>query len=277
MSAARAAATWLLGAALAGGALASGLLLTRRAVPEAVGADSPALSALFVALGGARGVLSEILWWRIGDLQRQGRFAELVPLTDLLVTLDPASPDAWAYNAWNLAYNVSAAHYEPAERWRWVRRGLALLERGLRADPASEVILRQIGWIWEDKIGGPNDDAAPYYRRQAGTLPPPEGAEAFAGRLGGGADWGDPRVRALFWYDRARHPRDVLRATLTLLRGAPPQTLRARQAYLLAAARAAWPELAPSQAAQLRAFVQGLAEASPGDPALRAFLQETAP
>ena len=271
------AAAWLLGAALAGGALAAGLLCTRRAVPPTVGADSPALSALLVALGGARGVIAEILWWRIGDLQRQGRFAELVPLTDLLVTLDPSSPDAWAYNAWNLAYNVSVAHSDPAERWRWVRRGLDLLARGLRADPTSEVILRQMGWVWEDKIGGANDAAAPYYRTQARALPPPEDAGAFAARLGGGVDWGDPRIRALYWYDRAHHPRDTLRATVALLRAEAPERLPARLPYFLSAARAAWPELAPSQTEQIRAFVQGLAEGRPGDAALRAFLQETAP
>ena len=62
-----------------------------------------------------------------------------------------------------------------------------------------------------------------------------------------------------------------------LLRAEAPERLPARLPYFLSAARAAWPELAPSQTEQIRAFVQGLAEGRPGDAALRAFLQETAP
>lgn len=271
----RGAAVWLLGAALLAGTLGAGACLTRRAIPPTVGADSPALATLLVALGGARGILSEILWWRIADLQRQSRYAELIPLTDLLVTLDPASPDAWAYNAWNLAYNVSAAHQDPAERWRWVTRGLALLDRGLRVAPTSQTLLRQIGWIWEDKIGSDNDAAAPHYRAQVPALPPPEGAEAFAKRLGH-AEWGRPIVRAVYWYDRARYPRDTLRATLILLRQDPAHAADYLP-YLLGVARAAWPDLAPAQAAQVRAIVAEAAAAFPGNPAPKAFLKETAP
>jgi hypothetical protein len=73
-------------------------LMTRQAVLPTVGTDSPLLSAVFVTMGGARGILSEVLWWRISELQRQDRYAEVMPLTDLLVTLDPASPDTWVYN-----------------------------------------------------------------------------------------------------------------------------------------------------------------------------------
>lgn len=264
-----------IGAALAAATLAAGLLLTRRAVPPTVGADSPALSAALVALGGSRGILAEILWWRIGDLQRQSRYAELVPLTDLLVTLDPSSADAWAYNAWNLAYNVSAAHQDPAERWRWVRKGLDLLTRGLGFAPADPTLLRQIGWFWEDKIGGDNDTAAPHYRAHVRDIPPPEGAEAFAARLGGVADWDDPRLRALFWYDRSGNPFDTLRATVALLSRDPAPAPRV--GYFLAAARRAWPSLSHQQAAQIRAFAQTLAARLPAHAGLRDFLKEIAP
>ena len=118
--------------------IGANVCFTRRAVLPTVGTDSPMLSAVLVAMGGSRGVVSEVLWWRIADLQRQNRYAELVPLTDLLVTLDPASADTWVYNAWNLTYNISAAHNDDAEKWRWVKRGIELLERGLRAAPQAE-------------------------------------------------------------------------------------------------------------------------------------------
>lgn len=264
---------WAVGAALLGALSLSGMA-TRRAVPPTSGADTPALSALLVALGGSRGVLAEILWWRIGDLQRQNRYAELVPLTDLLVTLEPSSPDVWAYNAWNLAYNISVMHQDPAERWRWVRRGIALLARGLRHAPTSQTLLRQMGWLFEDKLGGDLDTAAPYYRAHLGELGVPGDAGAFAARVGFRPDWSLPRTHALYWYLRSGHGPDTLRAATALLRQTGDPALIP---FFAATARAVAPDLAPRQAEQQRAFARELLSAFPGDPDLEAFLKETLP
>lgn len=266
-------ARWIVGVALLGALALSGLA-TRRAVPPTAGADSPALSALLVALGGSRGVLAEVLWWRIGDLQRQNRYAELVPLTDLLVTLEPSSPDVWAYNAWNLAYNISVMHQDPAERWRWVRRGVELLARALRHAPTSRTLLRQMGWFYEDKLGGDNDAAAAHYRAHLGELGVPEDAEAFAARVGFRPDWSLPRTHALYWYLRSGHALDTLRAATALLRQTGDPALIP---FFVTAARAALPDLAPAQARQQRDFARGLLRAFPGNPHLEAFLKEPLP
>ena len=230
--------------------------LTQQSAPAAIGVASPALSVLMVALGGSRGILAEILWWRLADLQQQSRFAEMVPLTELLVTLEPSSADAWAYNAWNLAYNISAAHRDAAEKWRWVKRGVALVARGLEAMPRSVVLLRQMGWLWEDKIGGSLDDAAAFYRAHLAELPPPPPEEAarFAQSLHLAApDWKQARLRALYWYWRAGHDPDQLRVLSALVRERP-----AGDQYLpcfLDALTRAWPELAPPQRQQVRHFL----------------------
>ena len=57
------AAALVVGMVLAGVLVASNLLFTRRAALPTVGADTPMLSTLLVALGGSRGILSEVLWW----------------------------------------------------------------------------------------------------------------------------------------------------------------------------------------------------------------------
>lgn len=264
---------WAVGVALLGALALSGLA-TRRAVPPAAGTDSPALSTLLVALGGSRGILAEVLWWRIGDLQRQNRYAELVPLTDLLVTLEPSSPDVWAYNAWNLAYNISVMHQDPAERWRWVRRGVGLLARALRHAPTSQTLLRQMGWFYEDKLGGDNDMAAAYYRAHLGELGVPRDAEAFAARVGIRPDWSLPRTHALYWYLRSGHGLDTLRATTALLRQTGDPALIP---FFVSVARAALPDLAPAQARQQHDFARGLLRAFPNNSHLEAFLKEPLP
>lgn len=253
---------------------AANVWCTQRAVPPTTGTDSPTLSAVVVALGGCRGMISEVLWWRISDLQRQNRYAELVPLTDLLVTLDPASADTWVYNAWNLAYNISAAHQDPAERWRWVKRGVALLERGLRATPRATPILRQLGWICEDKLAGTSDAAASYYRAHLSELPMPEEAAAFATQVGVMPDWDDPLVRAVYWYSRAENPRDQLRVLMRLVgtRGAIDWL-----PFLLHSARLAWSDLAPRQQAQVTTFLRQLQSMAPQTQEIDSFLEEVTP
>lgn len=248
---------WLL-TLLLGGGLAASFCVTRRAVPPTVGASSPALAAVMVALGGSRGILAEILWWRLADLQQQNRYAEMLPLTELLVTLEPTSADAWAYNAWNLAYNLSAAHRDAAEKWRWVKRGVTLLKRGLGVMPRSVVLLRQMGWLWEDKLGGTNDEAVGFYRAHLAELPPPDAAEtaAFAQRIHlAEVDWMNPRLRALYWYCRADHEADQLRVLTALLREPGGRRLLP---YFREVLDRAWPDLAPIQQEQVTHFLATL-------------------
>ncbi len=248
--------------------------MTRRAAPPAIGVASPALSMLSVALGSCRGILAEILWLRIGELQRQCRYAEIVPLTEILVTLEPSSEEGWAFNAWNLAYNVSAAHREPSERWRWVCRGVGLLQRALAINPRSVLLMRQMGWFFENKIGGDLDAASPYYRAHLSELGVPEGAEELVRKLGAEPTWSEPMVHAVYWYWKANQPYDLLRALSSLLRQADPQPWIP---LFLETARSALSEMSTQQVGHLLRLVQALSATFPDNPALRHFLKEIAP
>jgi len=245
-----------------GGVLLLGSLfsfqLTRRAAPPAVGIESPALSMLSVALGSCRGVLAEILWLRIGDLQRQCRYAEIVPLTEILVTLEP----------------VSSAHQEASERWRWVCRGVGLLKRGLAVNPRSALLMRQMGWLFENKIGGDLDSAGSYYRAHLAELGVPEGGEELARKLGAEPAWHEPMVHAVYWYWKAGQPYDLLRALATLLRHADPQPWIP---LFLETARTALPEMSTQQLGHVRRLVSALSATFPDNADLRLFLKETAP
>jgi hypothetical protein len=126
----------------------------------------PALAFVVVGLGAFRGLAAEALWLRADRLQWEGRYFELVQLSSWITSLDPYAAEAWVYNAWNLAYNISAMMLRPEDRVRWVWHGLRLLrDDALAWNPGDAQLCRELAWLYLNKIGGNLDEAAPAYRR----------------------------------------------------------------------------------------------------------------
>ena len=189
---------------------AAGQLALRRARPE--GAPALAEGAL-AALGGLRSIAAEVVWFRADRLQEEGRFVELAQLASVLAHLEPHTPEVWSYAAWNLAYNVSVMMPDAESRWRWVESALFLLrDEGLRLNPRSRELLRELAWLFQLKIGGDLDSAAPVYRRtwrdkvddvrrrgawRELAMDPSE--MAAVERETGFDDWGDPMLSAIYW------------------------------------------------------------------------------
>jgi hypothetical protein len=126
---------------------------------------SVAFSTLF--LGGFRGLIADGLWIRASILQEQGRYFELVQLADWITALEPEFPQVWAFQAWNMAYNVSVLMPDDQDRWRWVRNGMELLrDRALPATGQSPEINIEIGLLFQHKIGGDGDEQADYFKQR---------------------------------------------------------------------------------------------------------------
>jgi hypothetical protein len=143
--------------------------IRRERMPEAYAGYSaetpPALNFVMAGLGGFRGIVSEILWLRVSRLQDEGRFIELVQLAEWITMLDPRAAEAWTYNAWNLAYNVSVMMIRPEDRLRWVKNGIAILrDDGLRYNPENAKLLRELAWLYQNKIGMDLDAAHLTYK-----------------------------------------------------------------------------------------------------------------
>jgi hypothetical protein len=141
----------------------------RGAAPSATApADAPPLVAFTtVALGGFRGLLADALWLRAAHLQDEGRFFELLQLSDWIAKLQPRCSEVWAFHAWNMAYNLSAAMDDPNDRWRWVQNAIRLLrDEGIALNPTDPDLYFELGWLFQNKIGHPMDPAHLYYRRQ---------------------------------------------------------------------------------------------------------------
>lgn len=143
--------------------------LTRAAVLQNA---PPALAFTTVALGGFRGLISNFLWIRAQQLQEDDKFFEAAQLADWITKLEPTYTQVWLFQAWNMAYNISVKFKENkpgvyTDRWHWLERGIELLrDDGLRYNPNSILIYRELGWFFQHKMGQNLDDANIYYKSE---------------------------------------------------------------------------------------------------------------
>src|SRR5271163_509329 len=127
----------------------------------------PLLAFTTVALGGFRGLISNFLWIRANDLQQDDKFFEAAQLANWITDLEPHYSQVWAYEGWNMAWNISVKFTDPNDRWRWVTNGMVLLrDRGLQYNPDNVIIYQQLAWIFQNKMGEYLDDANNYYKEQ---------------------------------------------------------------------------------------------------------------
>jgi hypothetical protein len=123
------------------------------------------LNVVMVGLGGFRGLVSEVLWFRVSRLQMEGRYLELVQLANWITMLDPKASEGWTFNAWNLAYNISVMMTRPEDRLRWVLNGVSLLrDQALRFNPRDARLYRELAWMYQHKIGENLDAAHATYK-----------------------------------------------------------------------------------------------------------------
>ena len=192
------------------GLFAGGQLVLR----SARSASAPEFSSgVLAAMGGVRAIAAEVIWFRADRLQEEGRYVELAQLAETLAFLEPHTPEVWSYAAWNLAYNISVMMPTAADRWRWVMSAIRLLrDSGLRLNPGSPELCRELAWLFELKIGTDLDAAAGHYRaewkrivedvrrRQAwGELGMDPVVMARIERATGFDDWTDPQLTAIYW------------------------------------------------------------------------------
>jgi len=129
----------------------------------------PTLAFATVATGAFRGLVVDVLWMRADKLKEQGQFFDAKQLAEWITTLQPRFPSVWEFQAWNMAYNISVAipPTQPDQRWLWVRNGYELLrDKGIRWNPKSLELYRELARIFQHKIGGVTDDVHKYYKLQ---------------------------------------------------------------------------------------------------------------
>ena len=221
-------AAWAAAAALLLAASAAGQFALRARRPP----SAPALAeGALAALGGLRSIAAEVVWFRADRLQDEGRYVELAQLASALALMGPHTPEVWSYAAWNLAYNVSVMMATHEDRWRWVEAAIRLLrDEGLRLNPRSAELHRELAWLFELKLGASIDDAAPLYREKWRAIVEDVRARGAWGELGmdpramqaieratGFDDWTDPLLSAIYWGARGGC-RDIVEQSSILYR-----------------------------------------------------------
>jgi hypothetical protein len=130
--------------------------------------DAPPVLALTTqALGGFRGLISNFLWMRADTLQMNDQYFEAAQLANWITDLEPHYSQVWAYEGWNMAWNISVKFKDFNDRWRWITNGMVLLrDRGLQYNPDNTILYQQLAWIYQNKMGEYLDDANNYYKQQ---------------------------------------------------------------------------------------------------------------
>ncbi len=127
----------------------------------------PIVAFTTVALGSFRGLVADFLWLRSAKMQEEGNYFEMVQLASWIVKLQPRFTGATAYLAWNMAYNISVTFNSFEDRWRWVQRGIELIrDEALVYNPGDPELFKELGWIYQHKLGQEMDDANRYYKLQ---------------------------------------------------------------------------------------------------------------
>ncbi|MBT5610785.1 MAG: hypothetical protein HN742_05200 [Lentisphaerae bacterium] len=127
----------------------------------------PIVAFTTVALGGFRGLVADWLWLRSTRMQERGNYFELVQLASWIVKLQPRFTGAHAFLAWNMSYNISVTFSSFEDRWRWVRRGIELIrDEALVYNPGDPKLFRELGWIYQHKLGKDLDDANRHYKTE---------------------------------------------------------------------------------------------------------------
>ena len=126
----------------------------------------PLVAFTTVALGSFRGIIADFLWLRAASLQDKGNYFEMVQLADWIQKLQPRFAGAAAYLAWNMAYNISVTCSDPQDRWRWVNEGVKLLRTSLDYNPEDANLYKELGWIYQHKMGNILDDAHQLYKNK---------------------------------------------------------------------------------------------------------------
>lgn len=112
-----------------------------------------ALEVGFLALGGFRGILADVLWVRAIRHQESARYYELKLLCDMILQLQPTFTQVIAFQSYNMSYNLAYRSESGEDRWYWIRAGLTTLEKGLERNYRNYGLWFELGYQYFDRLG----------------------------------------------------------------------------------------------------------------------------
>jgi hypothetical protein len=114
--------------------------------------ESAPNDAMLLLLGGFRAIAVDLIWVSAMNAQEEGKWHEIHMFMQLITRLQPHFAEAYIFNAWNQAYNISHETESPEEKWGWVMAGYNFLRQGVRRNPHLYEVKFWAGWLLFDKI-----------------------------------------------------------------------------------------------------------------------------
>ncbi|RME88844.1 MAG: hypothetical protein D6785_00420, partial [Planctomycetota bacterium] len=102
--------------------------------------------------GSFRALAIDMLWLRAQNKMLEGKYFEQLAILNLLEKLQPHLPTVWEANGYNLGYNISASFSEGKEQWKWIRKAILYLHRGLERNPNDPVIAQMLAFIYWHRL-----------------------------------------------------------------------------------------------------------------------------
>ena len=122
-------------------------------------------------MGAFRGLAIDYLWIKAAGLREEGKHFQSLQLARWICDLQPRFPSVWAFQAWEMAYNISVTTHTPEERWTWVYGGVKLLrDKGIPYNPACLPLYKELAWIYFHKMGDILDDMHWAYKAEWAVL-----------------------------------------------------------------------------------------------------------
>ena len=145
---------------------------------SAAGRDVATRSVGERLLGPIASIAASLQWVRVDDAWNRGRSELADRRAEFALELAPGDPAGWLYYSRHLIYDRASRLREPlaVDRERWVRAGLAVLDRGERECRAPGAMAFQRGVVFLGLAQVDDEDRAlPISRREAWT----SAAESF--------------------------------------------------------------------------------------------------
>lgn len=120
---------------------------------SSLGDVDPTSATMNLVLLGMRGVAASWLWQKADHYKSTKNFAQLEDAVESIILLQPHFKSVWEYQAWNLAYNVSAECDDVKDRYHWVKRGGKFLIRGTERNQKIPELQFGTGQFFGTKIG----------------------------------------------------------------------------------------------------------------------------
>ncbi len=118
-----------------------------------LGQIDPTSETIKLATLGMRGVAANILWEKANRYKMKKDWTNLSATLEQITRVQPNFISVWRFQAWNLAYNVSAEFDDFHQRYRWVIKGINFLKRGIKYNQREPRLFWDVGWFIAQKIG----------------------------------------------------------------------------------------------------------------------------